>query len=133
MRWVFVKFTKAMAWRFDNNRLIAPDGLSWPARSGPYGCGKLPAGKYIIKRPVVIKSEAAKFNSYRDKTGFAWWCRLTPCFKTERTGLGIHPDGNVPGTRGCIGITLDDTRPVFEALRNCEDKMLIVFDNSLIT
>lgn len=26
-----------------------------------------------------------------------------------RYGLGIHPDGNVPGTEGCIGLLDSDT------------------------
>jgi len=113
-------------WKFEQNRLISPDGLFWPAVSGPFGRGRLPCGEYRIAEPVEITSKALKYEPYRDKTGFAWWCRLTPLFETERSGFGIHPDGNIPGTLGCIGITLDDTREVFEKIFKSEDKILIV-------
>lgn len=115
-----------MPWKYENNRLVSPDGKNWPAISGPYGKGKLPPGQYHINKPVEIKSSAKKYNPYRDKTGFAWWCRIKPLFETDRSGFGIHPDGNIPGTLGCIGITIDDTREVFEVLQNSEDKVLIV-------
>ncbi len=29
---------------------------------------------------------------------------LRPGFRTSRTAIQIHPDGNVPGTLGCIGL-----------------------------
>ena len=35
----------------------------------------------------------------------AWSIDLEPLFDSERTLLRIHPDGNLPGTMGCIGIT----------------------------
>jgi len=115
-----------MPWEFKNNRLISPDNHFWPAVSGPYGKGKLPMGQYAINEPVEINSAAAKYNPYRDKIGFAWWCRLTPLFETDRSGFGIHPDGNVPGTLGCIGITTENTQDVFNELQNSDDKILIV-------
>jgi len=115
-----------MSWKFENNKLISSDGKYWPAVSGPYGKGKLPAGEYLITEPVEIKSKADKYKPYRDKTGFTWWCRIKPMFETERSGFGIHPDGNISGTLGCIGITLDDTKDVFEALLNSDDMSLVV-------
>ncbi|MCP4704584.1 MAG: murein L,D-transpeptidase [candidate division Zixibacteria bacterium] len=115
-----------MPWKYENNQLISPDGIFWPAISGPFGKGKLPAGEYYITEPVEIKSTAKKYEPYRDKTGFAWWCRIIAQFETERSGFGIHPDGNIPGTLGCIGIRLDNTKEVFEVLLKNEDKGLIV-------
>ncbi len=115
-----------MPWKYENNKLIAPNGNNWHAISGPYGKGKLPSGQYLITEPVEIKSIANKYNPYRDKTGFAWWCRIKPQFETVRSGFGIHPDGNIPGTLGCIGIRLDNTKEVFDALQNNKDKILIV-------
>ncbi len=114
-----------MPWKFEKNRLIAPDGRFWAAVSGPFGKGKLPSWEYLIGKPVEIKSTAAKFDPYRDKSGFAWWCKLKPLFETDRSGFGIHPDGNIPGTLGCVGIKMNDTREVFEALLNSKDKILI--------
>ena len=115
-----------MPWKFENNRLYSPEGNYWPAISGPYGKGRLPAGQYFINEPVEIKSKAVKYNPYRDKTGFAWWCRLTQLFETGRSGFGIHPDGNISGTLGCIGITIDNTKEIFKALLNSDEKILIV-------
>ena len=43
---------------------------------------------------------------------------LTPLFKTDRTLLRIHPDGNIPGTRGCIGVQCKDARRFKEELDN---------------
>lgn len=37
-------------------------------------------------------------------TSKAWFIPLQARFSTNRHGLGIHPDGNVPGTLGCIGL-----------------------------
>lgn len=115
-----------MSWKYENNRLISPNGKKWPAVSGPYGKGKLPSGQYLITQPVEIKSKADKYKPYRDKTGFAWWCRIKPSFETDRSGFGIHPDGNIPGTLGCIGIRLDDTREVFYELLDSDNTILIV-------
>ncbi len=49
--------------------------------------------------------------AYLDKNNFGWFLWLGVA------GYGIHPDGNVPGTEGCIGLTNPDTRDLFEELR----------------
>ena len=36
--------------------------------------------------------------------GRGWFLPLTPRFSTSRHGFGIHPDGNLPGTKGCVGL-----------------------------
>lgn len=99
-----------------DGRLIFPEqGLSVLANTGPYGNGPLPAGIYRVSVPVQIEAGGGN-EPYTDKEGFAWWCGLEPTFETDRDGLGIHPDGNVPGTEGCIGIVEENTRPIFDAL-----------------
>jgi hypothetical protein len=50
---------------------------------------------------------------------------IKPLFDTNRTGLGIHPDGNVPCTAGCIGATDSDTRSMREALRNHQVEIIV--------
>jgi len=113
-----------MSWKFFNGKLIAPDGRSWSARSGDWGKGHLPNGDYRIGSTTAIAS--ASNASFRDPCNFAWWCPLTPMFPTGRTSLGIHPDGGVPGTEGCIGISDDDTRSAYDALRNSKGDTLSV-------
>jgi hypothetical protein len=91
-----------MSWRFHNGRLAAPNGGEWSARSGPWGKGKLPDGLYRIGAAVSLSR--ASNTSYKDAADFAWWCPITPRFDTPRSGLGIHPDGGISGTLGCVGI-----------------------------
>jgi hypothetical protein len=73
---------------------------TFQARSGPYGKGSLPDGVYSIS-----------FNTVGDGNGLgksfrignlAFFVPITPRFATARNGFGIHPDGNVPGSEGCI-------------------------------
>lgn len=84
------------------------------AVSGPWGRGVLPAGKYRVEvRDVVVGSGLSA--GYRDKkTGHAWFIPIKPRFKTSRDGLGIHPDGGVPGTLGCIGLVGTDCELFWE-------------------
>ena len=111
-----------MSWKFNGEKLISPDGNSWRAVSGPWGRGILPNGIYTIDRPVLTGEMPMK-----DVNGFGWKARLIPRFKTERFGLLIHPDGNVLGTKGCIGISGPiDTKPLYFELMNTHDRILIV-------
>jgi hypothetical protein len=113
-------------WRFDGNRLIAPDGTEWSAVSGPYGQGSLPEGLYRIGKAVAIDPDNPGNRPYRDSAGLAWWCPIYPSFITDRTGLGVHPDGNIPGTAGCIGIKERDTAELLERLKEAEGETLDV-------
>lgn len=76
---------------------------SWPVISGRWGKGYLPEGLY---EAYGFWDESGDAYSYKDehdrKIGF--FIRLEPKFKTDRTQLLIHFDGNVEGTLGCIGI-----------------------------
>jgi RHS repeat-associated protein len=92
---------------------------SWPAGSGPWGNGQSPPGDYTLPSPPVpVPPSHPNQASYCDASGNCWWQPITPNFPTNRTGLGIHPDGNVPGTAGCIGATDNDTTSLRDALAN---------------
>ena len=39
------------------------------------------------------------------KDGIGFSIDLAPLFETNRSNLRIHPDGGLPGTEGCIGLT----------------------------
>lgn len=95
---------------------------SWKATSGPHGKGAAPRGAYQVGRPTAIDPSNVAF---RDPQGLAWFAELTPSFKTDRTSLGIHPDGNVPGTQGCIGIVEKDTKPLFDFLSECPQPVVL--------
>ena len=101
-------------------------GNSWPAGSGPWGNGQLPAGDYTLPGPPVpVPSSHPNQSSYCDGAGNCWWQPTTPNFPTNRTGLGIHPDGNVPGTAGCIGATDNDTTSLRDALMNDQGPLTV--------
>jgi len=117
---------KKRIWRFDGKRLVSPEGAEWEAVSGPHGKGALPEGLYKIGQAVAIDPVDQRNRPYRDHAGLAWWCPLYPQFETERTGLGIHPDGNIPGTAGCIGIREKDTRELFARLKKADGERLEV-------
>lgn len=96
---------------------LAANGLRAKAVSGPYGNGPAPKGSYRITPPVAIDPTADSNKGFLDPKGNAWFAALHPEFETDRIGLGIHPDGNVPGTLGCIGIQLEDTTFIRDALK----------------
>ncbi len=97
-------------------------GGRWKGRSGIRGkFAPLKSREYTVPpRSLMVGTErvtGVDYNSkygrapYKDRRGFGWFLWLG-------TGnLGIHPDGNVPGTKGCIGVINSDTRPLFEKLR----------------
>jgi RHS repeat-associated protein len=74
-----------------------------PAVSGPWGNGRLPEGVYNGSnlRQRNGKDNRAMQCLGKDK---GWSLDLDPTFQTSRDLLRIHPDGNVPGTEGCIGL-----------------------------
>ena len=99
---------------------------SWPAGSGPWGSGQLPPGNYTLPSPPVpVPPDHRRRSSYCDYAGNCWWQPITPNFPTNRTGFGIHPDGNVPGTAGCIGATDRDTTSLWDALRNDQGPLTV--------
>jgi len=95
--------------------------LQWDAISGPFGAGPLPPGLYDIGRREITGYTQNIAPSYRDSTGKGFFIPIYPRFPTSRGKyggrLGIHPDGNVPGTLGCIGLTNADTTTFYEAIK----------------
>ena len=96
---------------------------SWNAVSGGWG-DPLPSGLYTVERRNVTGYTKSIGKGFRDKTGKGFFVPLTPQFKTARTGLGIHPDGNVPGTQGCIGIK-NDAYSFYEAIASTAPSAVI--------
>jgi hypothetical protein len=88
-------------------------GLSSTAVSGPFGNGSIELGLYHAERNYLLDKDE---DPYRDSKGKCWFQRLDPQFSTTRTEIGIHPDGNVPGTKGCVGLTIADTKAWYDAL-----------------
>jgi hypothetical protein len=76
---------------------------SYPCVSGPWGKGYLPLGNYSLDKCYFMKDDGTVDAFKREDK--PWVAKLTPLFETDRTGLLIHPDGNVPGSLGCAAIT----------------------------
>lgn len=79
-------------------------GATYTAVSGPYGLGRLPLGDYEIRRASVVEGPDLRppYCVVENGRTLCWFIPLTPLFPTSRSGFGIHPDGNVPGSEGCI-------------------------------
>jgi uncharacterized protein (TIGR00725 family) len=91
----------------------AAKSLSASAVSGPFGNGALPTGSYRAPRAKLLDKPSK--SSYCDSKDRCWMQVLEPQFATTRTDLGIHPDGGVAGTEGCIGLTQADTKAWYDA------------------
>jgi hypothetical protein len=88
------------------------DADRYAAVSGPYAEGTLPVGKYEVKkRDVVANPDMDEPYCITDPKGkICFFIPLDPEFDTHRTGFGIHPDGNVLGSEGCVVLDAADTR-----------------------
>jgi hypothetical protein len=95
-------------------------GLSWNAVSGINNRKYLPSGLYKLNRRGISEYTANIGIPFQDKTGKGFFLPLVPLFATDRGKingrLGIHPDGNVPGTEGCIGLTDPNTKNFYDAI-----------------
>ena len=82
------------------------NGKGYSAVSGGYGKGELPDGVYRVDvRGTVAGSHlGAGFKA----GGVGFFIPIEHATDSSRSGLGIHPDGNDPGTLGCIGIAPTD-------------------------
>lgn len=87
--------------------------LTWGAThfraiSGPHGKGALPLGRYVIKTRNAVVGGALDHRYEDSVSNNRWFLPIEPQFSTTRKGFGIHPDGNVVGTLGCIGLASGD-------------------------
>jgi len=90
-------------------QFVDPNGnvvQSWDARSGSSHFPPIPAGTWFAKREPFSVPSSIQNGAFCDDTGNCWEIPLTPSFrvKPKRSGFAVHPDGNVPGTRGRIGV-----------------------------
>ena len=123
----YIKNEVKISWTFDGSTLTRIGGGSWAARSGSSNFKSAPKGIYEIGR--LIDLAFCKQNiAYCDESKQCWFCPVEPAFDTHRNGLGIHPDGNLPGTQGCIGISIKykDTEELRKALAGDMGKYLRV-------
>lgn len=94
---------KTFVYQGGNLTLYGDNGqqlFSGPAVSGPYGNGALPQGLYSVGG---MRDNRTGSYSCSGSSGYS--LNLNPQFSTNRTDLRIHPDGGVPGTLGCIGVS----------------------------
>lgn len=87
-------------------RTLAYGGQVWAIKTGPYGRGALPTGRYIIDWTNVVPPGADGWTGPPGMAlfGFGFFVPIRHESDTTRDGLGIHPDGGVVGTKGCIGL-----------------------------
>ncbi len=110
----FVKIKKGTG-----SRIIGK--LKWGADecevvSGGYGKGAIPDGLYDIERYKAVAGDKSTMKSgfVNPINGRGWFLPLTPKFATTRHGFGIHPDGNLPGTKGCVGLQGADMKKFWD-------------------
>ena len=68
--------------------------------------GPIPEGLYQLGRYAYDQNGSFLPRGYLDQYGKGYFIDLNPVNHNAmgRTGLEIHPDGNILGTAGCIGI-----------------------------
>jgi hypothetical protein len=81
---------------------------TWPVNTGGYRSDdtrvppgkptRLPRGTYDVTFP------RRRDHPGMVRQGFGFSFNLEPKFPTNRSQIRIHPDGNNPGTQGCIGV-----------------------------
>jgi hypothetical protein len=93
-------------WFNDDGQMIR----KYPATSGPFGKGKLPANIY-------------KGDNLRKRTmkgmvcpSGGWSLDLTSNNSTKRSDLRIHPDQPPAGTKGCIGVNCNASGQLYNDL-----------------
>ncbi len=91
----------------------------WKAVSGPWGEGALPVGIYKIGRRGITPYTSTIGKSFQGSNGKGFFVPIFPEFATQRGAnggrLGIHPDGGVAGTKGCIGIK-ENSKTFFDVI-----------------
>lgn len=95
--------TLAFVMNFDDGTSIVLD--TYKGVAGGFGNGAPENGEYITSNYANRGPKSGWYNRgmTRDDVGFSF--NLDPQFKTNRSLLRIHPDGNNEGTLGCIGLS----------------------------
>ena len=78
--------------------------LSITMVAGGFGSGAPQNGEYTVDT-YRNRRKDKDYNPGMNILGVGFSFNLNPQFKTERSLLRIHPDGNNKGTLGCIGVT----------------------------
>ncbi|MBE9829396.1 murein L,D-transpeptidase, partial [Campylobacter concisus] len=78
--------------------------LSIAMVAGGFGSGAPQNGEYTVDT-YRDRRKDKDYNPGMNIHGVGFSFNLNPQFKTERSLLRIHPDGNSKGTLGCIGVT----------------------------
>jgi len=78
--------------------------LSITMVAGGFGSGAPQNGEYTVDT-YRNRRKDKDYNPGMNIHGVGFSFNLNPQFKTERSLLRIHPDGNNKGTLGCIGVT----------------------------
>lgn len=89
------------------------DSKTYEALSGFYGRGPLPVGNYDVKTRNVVTGNHMEepFCVGSGDSKLCYFIPLEPRFNAGgRDGFGIHPDGNVEGSEGCIALPEADAR-----------------------
>ena len=99
--------------RLDGYFIIPSQNFACRACSGSARLAPLPAGAYLATN-LRKRTDVAMV---RDGVGFSVDLsdKYDPALKRRRSLLRIHPDGNAPGTQGCVGI-LDRVKECCDAL-----------------
>jgi len=100
----FIKTSKGTGSRMTGKLKWFPD--EYEVITGGYGKGAIPDGIYDIEIYKAVEGDktSMKTGFINSATGRGWFLPLSPKFSTTRHGFGIHPDGNLPGTKGCVGL-----------------------------
>jgi RHS repeat-associated protein len=72
--------------------------------AGGFGNGAPENGNYTVTNYNDRSKKSGWYNKGMNRDGVGFSFNLNPLFKTGRTDLRIHPDGNNFGTKGCIGL-----------------------------
>jgi hypothetical protein len=92
-------------------------------KSGGYGKGQAPKGKYNAHTFMNIGADFPNADAY-SLFGIGFFVHIDSIVSNDRFDLGIHFDGNVPGTLGCIGLqcsNLEDAIKVKNLFRDAFD------------
>lgn len=95
--------TIAFVMNFDDGAFVVLD--TYEGVAGGYGNGAPENGEYTTNSYADRGLKSGWYNKGMNHDGVGFSFNLNPRFKTNRSDLRIHPDGNNEGTLGCIGLS----------------------------